>query len=219
MKISTKTMVLLAVLSGLAYVAMVLLRVPVMTVPPFLKFDPKDVVIVITGFLFGPLHAFIVITVVSFVEMVTVSETGWIGLVMNIISSAAFVCPAAVIYQRKRTLAGAVTGLITGCISMTCVMLLWNYILTPLYIPNVTREAVAKMLLPVFLPFNAGKSIMNAAITMLLYKPVVKALRKSGMYHENETASSSKAKLNISTLLVSAFLILSIVLLFWILWG
>jgi len=42
------------------------------------------------------------------------------------------------------------------------------------------REAVAKLLLPVFLPFNLLKGCLNAGFTCLLYKPVMTALRKSG---------------------------------------
>ena len=34
------------------------------------------------------------------------------------------------------------------------------------------REAVAELLIPAFLPFNLLKGGLNAAITMLIYKPV-----------------------------------------------
>ena len=44
---------------------------------------------------------------------------------------------------------------------------------------GLTREAVAAMLLPVFLPYNLLKCAMNAALTMLIYKPLVNALRLS----------------------------------------
>ena len=59
---------------------------------------------------------------------------------------------------------------------MTGMMLLWNAFLTPLYM-GAPRDAVIAMLVPVFLPFNALKGGLNAAITLLLYKPLVKALR------------------------------------------
>ena len=59
-------------------------------------------------------------------------------------------------------------------------MLLWNYLLTPIYM-GYPREAVAAMLPTTFLPFNLIKGGLNAAITMLLYKPVVTTLRKAGL--------------------------------------
>ena len=43
------------------------------------------------------------------------------------------------------------------------------------------RDIIAGMLIPVFLPFNLIKGGLNAAITMLLYKPVITALRRSNL--------------------------------------
>ena len=59
---------------------------------------------------------------------------------------------------------------------MCSVMLIWNYIITPMYM-TISREAIADMLLPVFLPFNLIKGSINASIAMLLYKPTIKALK------------------------------------------
>ena len=43
---------------------------------------------------------------------------------------------------------------------MTSVILLWNYILTPIHM-RVAREIVVRMLVPVFLPFNAITGTLN----------------------------------------------------------
>lgn len=45
------------------------------------------------------------------------------------------------------------------------------------------------MLVPVFLPFNLGKYILNAAITMLIYKPIVTALRKANLLAPSSNAA------------------------------
>ena len=79
-----KKLTVLAMLSAFAYVAMCFLRVPVVL---FLKYEPKDVIITLGGFLYGPLSAMAVSLVVSFLEMLTVSDTGWIGFAMNVLSS------------------------------------------------------------------------------------------------------------------------------------
>lgn len=68
--------------------------------------------------------------------------------------------------MRKRTLSGAVTGLISGVATMVVIMLLWNYIMVPIY-NSTPRAEVAKMLLPIFLPFNLIKGGLNTAITLL----------------------------------------------------
>jgi hypothetical protein len=46
----------------------------------------------------------VIAAVVSLVEMVTVSKTGFIGLAMNLISSCCFTCAAAFVYQNGELL-------------------------------------------------------------------------------------------------------------------
>ena len=74
---------MVAMLCAIAYVVVVIARIPVVL---FLKYEPKDVVITIGGFLFGPLTSFIISAIVSIVEMLTASDTGIIGCVMNILA-------------------------------------------------------------------------------------------------------------------------------------
>ena len=190
-KMNVKTMVLLAMLAAIAFLLVALIRIPVVM---FLSYEPKDVVIAIGGFLLGPMASFVISVVVSFLEMVTISSTGPIGAVMNLLSTCSFACTAAVIYKRKRTLGGAVIGLLSGSVVMVGVMLLWNYLITPLYMTGTSRSDIAAMLIPVFLPFNALKAGFNTALTLLLYKPLVSALRKTGLVENRQTKpGTSKA--------------------------
>ena len=207
MKISkAKKLTTTAMLCALAYVAAAIARFPVVL---FLRYDPKDVIIVIGGLIFGPLTSLSITLVVSVVQMFTVSGTGALGCLMNVISSCSFACTAAFIYKKKHNLSGAVLGLLSGCGLMLIVMLLWNYLITPIYM-GYPREAVAELLLPAFLPFNLIKGGLNAAFTMLLYKPIVTALRRSHLV-EGETGSG-KAKMNIGIILVSLLVIATCVL-------
>ena len=192
MKTKTRKLVTLAMLSAVAFVVMWVGRLPIAPVP-FLKYDPKDIVIVIGGFLYGPLSSALISLVVSLIEMVTVSDTGVIGLAMNVLSTCSFACVAAFIYKRKPTLQSAVIGLVCGVAAMTGVMLLWNYLITPLYMQGTSREAVAAMLIPVFLPFNLLKGGMNLAVTLLAYKPVVGALRKARLVPPSEHSPKGRS--------------------------
>ena len=198
-----KKIISLAMLSAIAFAVVTFGRIPIVL---FLSYDPKDVIIAIGGFVFGPLSAFIISAVVSLVEMVTISNTGIIGCVMNIISSCTLVCTASYIYKKKRTLSGAVIGLVSGTLIMTLAMLLWNYLITPIYM-GYPREAVAELLLPVFLPFNLVKGGLNTAITLLLYKPVVTSLRRAKLIDvssENHTEKKSKIGIILVALLLLA---------------
>ena len=182
---NTKKLTVLAMLAALSYVVLCFLRFPVVL---FLKYEPKDVIITIGGFLYGPLAAFAVSVVVSFLEMLTISDTGWIGMVMNILSTCSFACTASYFYKKRHTLSGAVTGLLTGIVLMVALMLGWNYLLTPLYMGQ-SRADVAAMLVPVFLPFNLIKGGLNGAITALLYRPLVRGLRRTGLFPESNRAT------------------------------
>lgn len=208
MKLNVKKMVLIAMLAALSYIAVLTIRIPVVL---FLSYEPKDVVITIGGFLLGPMAAFTCSLVVSLIEMFSISETGIIGCVMNLLSTCSFACIAALIYKKRHSLAGAVFGLVAGSLAMVATMLLWNYLITPLYMTGTSRSDVAAMLVPVFLPFNALKAGFNSALTLLLYKPVVTALRRIGLA-EKKPAPAGSSKLGIylfaGILLVTCVLIL-----------
>ena len=173
----TKKLVTTGLLCALAYAAAAAGRIPIVL---FLKYDPKDIVIAVAGFLFGPLASLAVTAIVSVVEMFTISGTGIWGCIMNVISSCSFACTAAFFYKKHRGLSGAACGLLAGAVCQIAMMMLWNYLIAPFYM-GCTREEVAALLLPAFLPFNVIKSGLNAAGTLLLYKPLVAALRRSNL--------------------------------------
>lgn len=203
-----KKITLLAMLSAVAFVAVAFIRIPAVE---FLKYEPKDVVIVIGGFMYGPLAAVIISVIVALVEMVTISDTFLYGCIMNIISSCAFAGTASFIYKKHHSMKGAIEGLSLAVILTTAVMMLWNYIVTPLYM-GMQRDAIAAMLPTVFLPFNILKGLLNSGITLLIYKPVVTALRKARLFDEHKRSGAKARKTNIGMLLIAAFAIITGVL-------
>jgi len=178
-----KKMTMMAMFSAMAYVVMSYCRIPMFADAPYLQYDPKDIIIVIAAFIAGPFAGILISVVVSLVEMLTVSETGPIGMIMNVIATVCFVWPAAMIYKKRKTFIAAVIGLAISVVAMTAAMLLWNYLITPFY-QGVDRAVIKQMLIPIFLPFNLIKAGINMGITLVLYKPVILALRKSGLFTE-----------------------------------
>ncbi len=203
----TKKLTTIAMLCTLAYVAVVVGRIPLVL---FLKYDPKDVIIAIGGLIFGPLTSLVITMIVSVIQMFTISGTGILGCIMNIISSCSFACTAAFIYKKKHKLSGAMLGLFCGLACQASVMMVWNYLITPIYM-GYPRDVIAGMLIPVFLPFNLIKGGLNAAITMLLYKPVITALRRSNLIETKP--DSEKMKINTGVVLLALLIIISCVLL------
>lgn len=180
MNVNAKKITVLAACSALAYAAAAVGRIPLVL---FLKYDPKDIILTISGFILGPSASFAAALAASLLETLTVSETGVLGLLMNVISSCSFACTASSLYRRRKTLPGAAAGLLCGWMCMVLVMLLWNYLIAPIYM-GCSRQAVAELLLPAFLPFNLIKGGLNAAGTLLLYRPAAAALRRSHLLDE-----------------------------------
>ncbi len=215
-KMSTRYMTAVAMFAAVSFVAVLVSKV-IPNVAGFLSYEPKDAVIVIAGLLYGPMTSVLISVIVSFIEMITISTTGPYGLLMNVVSTCAFAVPAAWYYQKHRTQKDAVIGLAFGMITMAVAMLLWNYIITPFYM-GVPRETVAGMLMTVFLPFNLIKGGINAGLTLLLYKPVVGALRKA---HLAEPSSSGvqKGRFSAGFTLFAIAILITFILLFLVMIG
>ncbi len=199
----------MAMLTALAVAADFFLRVP--NIGGFLTYEPKDVILTIGAFIFGPVAGLVMALVVCLVEMITVSSTGIIGFLMNFLASGVFLGVASAIYFRKKTMSRAIIGLVAGSLSMIAIMLLWNYIITPIYM-GVTRETVLELFVPILIPFNSIKAVLNSALVLLLYKGVVTALRKSKLIAVRESNDGENKKSNTIILLaVSAFVVATLI--------
>lgn len=214
-KMSVKYMTTVAMFCAVSFIAVFIGKL-VPNIAGFLSYDPKDAVVVIAGFILGPAASAVIALIVSFIEMISISATGPYGFLMNFISTCAFAIPAAWYYKKHHNLKGAIAGLAIGVVFMTLCMVLWNYIVTPFYM-GVPREQVAKMLVPVFLPFNLVKGGINAGLTLLMYKPVVNALRKAKLVEPSKCGQ--KGKFSLGFTLFAAAVLITFVLLFLVLAG
>lgn len=216
MQKKTVKLTTLAVLSALAFLSYLFMpKIPLIPALPFLHYDPKDVIIVIGGFVYGPLSALVISVVVSFVELVTVSSTGYIGFIMNVLSTCAFACTASILYKGRKSTSAIAVALAVGVLCMTAVMMLWNYLIVPLYL-SVGRDQIVLLLLPAFLPFNLIKGGLNAGLAMLVYAPLRAALGKTNLLPNQE---EKEKKLNIGTIFAALFVIATCVLLVLVIQG
>lgn len=206
---NTTKLVTLAMMAAMACILMVFIPgIPLVPAVPQIKFDFTDAIIVMSGFMFGPLAAFTVAAITGLVNMVTVSTSGVYGMVMYVTSSAAFALPAAIIYKYRRTLPGAVVGLVAGVIVVVPVMLFWNYIIMP-HFRGVPREVVVALLVPAILPANAIKYALGAAITLVVYRPIVNALVAAGLYPT--PSDGKKGRINVAVILTAAAVVVALI--------
>ena len=195
----------MALFIAIAYISSLLFPMKVQ----FLTLDIKDAFITIGALYFGPLAGIIISAAVSFLEFLWGSSTGVYGMIMNFLGSAAFSAVASLIYTRRKSLVNAVFALACACVAMVVVMLAANLIITPLFMASrgMTKQAVEEMIVPLLLPFNVIKSVLNAALVLLLYKPISLALKKARLGGTENTA----VKLNKNSIVVAAVAIALII--------
>lgn len=201
-----RTMLLAALFCAIAFLCTFVFHVRV----SFLTLDIKDAVMAVFGMFFGPLPALAVVLVTALVEFMTIGTTGWYGLVMDILSSSAFVLPITSIYYYTKKLPMAFLGLAGSIALTTIVMIFANYFITPFYM-GVSRSAVVEMLPTLLFPFNLTKAALNAGVVLILYKPISVALKHAGFHREEaQTAFHFQGKTLLVMLLGLALVIATV---------
>ncbi len=217
-KIYLEKVIGISIFSALAVIVAFVCNV----IPPiagFLSLDVKDAVIAIAAFIYGPISGVIIAFLAAFIEFLTFSTTAWYGLIMNFASSAVFTLTASLIYNKKRTINGAIIAFLSAVIATTGVMLLLNNFVTPIYLtkfvgmPETAAVATVIDLLPkVLLPFNFAKSLLNASVSIMLYKPVLAALSKAKIIKTKSANLSFNKNTKIILIIGSACLVASVVI-------
>lgn len=223
MKKSNKTINIatgVGIFSALAYITSLLLQF-LPKVNSMLSFDVKDSVIAIASFIYGPVVAPVIALIAAFIEAITISETGWYGFIMNFASSATFSFVASIIYKYRKSFNGAIIGFCAAIVATTSVMLVLNIFVTPVYftyigIPMTTKDVI-DLIPKVLLPFNFAKTLFNGAAALMLYKPIINALRAARIVpkSEHKTAFNKSSILALIIGGVSLILALTVLIIIW----
>lgn len=176
-----KKLTVTAMLCALAVLSIFILKFKV----NFLSFDLKDAILSLIVLTYGLPYGLLSVLAVALLETALVSDTGVYGLIMNMISSGAFVLAVGTVYRYKRSFAGAILAAITAVISVTVIMMLANMLITPYYM-GTTVSQVVQLIPSLLLPFNLAKSIMNASVMLMIYKPITELLRQIGLISRSE---------------------------------
>ncbi len=200
-KISTKKMICIAMMSAIAIVVYYL-DFPVPLMPSFIKLDLSNVVSLFAGFTLGPAAGVIVCLIKNVIHLVIkgFGTTMGIGDIFDFVTSAVFALSAGLVYRKIHTKKGAVIGCIVGTAAYTLISLPLNFfIVYPIYAKAFGgMEAIISAynaILPgtdnlfsalcIFnLPFTLIKGILCSLVTILIYKPLITALRKTRLVEE-----------------------------------
>ncbi len=165
---ATRDLVTMALLCAVG-VLLSFVEVPLLPGVSFLKFDPSLVPAMVCGFAFGPAGGLSVGVVGALIHGVLFAD--FTGCIMNILVVFGFVLPASLVYKKSRTYKAAVAGLAISVVGATAMAIAGNLILTPAYM-GVPLQTVIDMIIPVFLPFNLIKAVVNSVLTLAVYKAI-----------------------------------------------
>ncbi len=190
---NVRYMTVTAMLSAVAFALMFFeFSIPFL-VPSFIQMDLSELPALIGAFAMGPWYGVINCLIKNLIHLL-ITTTGGVGELSNFILGAAFVLPAGLIYQRKKTKKNAVIGSVLGAAFMALLSVASNYfIVYPVYtafLPMDTILAMYQEILPsadtllkclvIFnMPFTFVKGMLSVIITLLIYKhisPIIKGV-------------------------------------------
>lgn len=154
--------------------ALSFIQIPIFPPAPYLQYDPSGIVTLSVALMFGP-AAGLVVQVISWLPKLIMSP---LGTLLTLVAMTGMVLVVGLIYKKMHNIRGAVVSLVVGAIVFIALAIAMNFVITPIYTPGVTVEAVAGMVLPILLPFNIIKCAINVAATLLIYKPVSNLIKK-----------------------------------------
>lgn len=166
---------MIALMSALAY----LLHFFQVRAFSFLTYEPKNFIVALTAMTMGPLESILVSFNAAFFEMITTSDTGFYGFLMNFIAGMFFAIPVGLIYKINKNKLSLLFGLIIGSLSLIASMTLLNIIITPIYL-GTTTSAVIELLPIAVVPFNALKGLIDSLLIMSLAPGIMTNLRSLG---------------------------------------
>ena len=170
MKTNVRRLVYLAIFCAISVVLIYLIHLPIFPAAPFLEYDPADVPLLLSGFMFGPIWGLFTTVVAWAVQATTVSAgSGIIGFFMHVFATGVYVLVAGSIYRySKKTLGATILALLCATLAATAMMIPLNLIFTPT--DGTPIEAVRDMMWPVIVPFNLIKFSLNSVLAALLYR-------------------------------------------------
>ncbi len=203
--------------------------------PVFLELNFSDIPMLIGTFALGPLSGGIIVVIKILIKLIIKSTgTAFVGELADLLIGLAFIVPAGLIYQKKRSFKSAMIGMCVGMFSSVAVAVFVNWIiLVPFYIQLVFHgswDPLIGMMLPLFpsctkdtfynfylwvsvLPFNFMRCLIAIIVTLPVYKHISRAIvsvNKKLAPKKEATAQEARKRTVITVLVCVAVFVLLI---------
>lgn len=165
---STRQLVTMALMCAIGTL-LSFIEFPLLPGVTWLKFDASNMPAMVAGFAYGPAGGVAVGIVTAIIHGLLMAD--FTGALMNILVVTCFVLPATLIYKKKRTYKFAIIGLVFSIIAGVIGSIIGNLLLTPSWL-GVPFDAVVALIIPVLIPFNLLKGLLNSVITLIVYKSI-----------------------------------------------
>ena len=165
---STRQLVTMALMCAIGTL-LSFIEFPLLPGVTWLKFDASNMPAMVAGFAYGPAGGVAVGVDTAIIHGLLMAD--FTGALMNILVVTCFVLPAALIYKKKRTYKFAIIGLVFSIIAGVIGSIIGNLLLTPSWL-GVPFDAVVALIIPVLIPFNLLKGLLNSVITLIVYKSI-----------------------------------------------
>jgi len=175
---------------------LMLLEIPLFFAPSFYKIDLSEIPVLICTFYLGPVSGVIAELLKVLIKLLLKgTSTAFVGDFANFAVGCSFVLPASIVYHAKPSRKSALIGLIAGTLIMTVFGSAFNAIyLLPKFAQlfgmpldsiigmgtavNSHITSVSTLVFYAVVPFNLLKGVIDAALTMLLYKRISPILHR-----------------------------------------
>ncbi len=179
----TRKITLIGIFAAISTVLM-FFELPLPFMPPFLKFDPSGVPILLSSMLFGP-SAAISVTLIKDVIHVLSTTTGGVGELADFLIMSSFSVVVGLIYNKRSDRKGVLGATLAGTVTIAIVGALANrFLLIPFFSKVMPLEAIFAACAEInpaidglnayilfgAIPFNVIKGLLLTVLTFLLYR-------------------------------------------------
>lgn len=165
---STRQLVTMALMCAISAIFM-FVQIPLIPAAPFLSYDPSLVPAMVCGFAFGSGSGVAVGVMAIVIHALMTGD--WVGALMNVVATLGFILPATALYARRRSFASAIAGLVLSVLAATVLSIVANLTIG-VWFWYGSLDAIVPLILPAVLPFNLIKTVLNAVLTMVVYKSI-----------------------------------------------
>ena len=192
-----------ALLTALAVILSIWPKFPIFPAVSWMKFELSDIPVLLGGFALGPWIGAAIAVLKAVLNALLTGDANYIGLIMNIVSTAIPTVLAGLFYQQHKTRKRAYFALALFFAVQVLILIPLNYFIGSLNFNLIlgiaetyadARAMILKLMGWICL-FNLIKSAATVLVTGLVYKPLSKSVLSKELLADRAEMLSEKARI------------------------